>query len=128
MAEQTLISSGQLDRVVVLQRKLNPAPTNELGEAVETWQELATVWAQKADDTGGAEIVRADEEAAQISATFVIRFTDFTPPLNPRDRLLFNPDRRAPAALGLVYNIRKVGEIGRGVGHRIDAWARSDQQ
>ncbi len=126
MPDQTITSSGQLDRVIVLQRRQTPAQRDELGEAIEVWQDLAVVWASK-DETAGAEAVRADEVAAQISATFVIWWTDFSPPLNPRDRLLFNPDRRQQAKDGLAYNIRRVTSVGRNVQHRIDAWVRSDQ-
>lgn len=126
MADQTLISSGQLDRVVVLQRKRLPAARDALGSPVDVWDNLTTTYAQMLI-TGGDEGMRADEVAAQISATFVIRFTQFSPPLNPRDRLLFNPDANTPAADGLIYNIRRVTEVGRRVGHRIDAWTRADQ-
>lgn len=126
MADQTLISSGQLDRVVILQRRRSPSLKNALGEPIETWLTLGPAWATKLE-SAGAETVRADEEAAQISATFVIRWTQFSPPLNPRDRLLYNPDPTQPAADGLAYNIRRVVEIGRRNGHRIDAWTRADQ-
>lgn len=126
MADVVNLSSGQLDRVVILQRKANPPTRNALNEPEELWNDLGVVWAQMLV-TGGAEDVRADEEAAQISATFNIRWTQFNPPLSPRDRLLFNPDPTQPASAGLVYNIRRVTPIGRLVGHKIDAWARADQ-
>jgi head-tail adaptor len=127
VADQTILSSGQLDRLVVLQRKLIPSPVDSLGGAIDTWQNLCEpVWAQKLE-TGGTEDVRADELAAQISATFIIRFTYFSPMLNPRDRLLFNPDPSQLAQDGLAFNIRRVIEVGRRAGHRIDAWARADQ-
>lgn len=117
------ISSGSLDRQIALQRKTTTK--NDFGEPVETWVDLAIVWAQKLELVGG-EQVRADEVAAQMSTTFVIRYTAFSPPLNPRDRLLYN-EAGGPPEQGLVYNIRRVTEIGRRNGQAVDAWTRTDQ-
>jgi len=127
MADAPLLSSGWLDRVVILQRRVNPPERNELGEPIETWVDLGTVWAQVVE-TGGSENVRADEEAAVLRATFTIRFTYFTPSLNPRDRILYNSNPLAPAAEGYAYNITRVRMMGRYVGHIIDAATRGDQQ
>lgn len=126
MADPVGISSGQLDRVVVLQRRVDPPAKDALGGPIEQWIDLATVPAQKLD-MRGSESVRADEVAAKGMASFVIRYTGFSPMLNSRDRLLYNPDPRLPAASGLTYNITDVREIGRRVGHVLDVQARTDQ-
>lgn len=123
MSAPTTVNSGALDRQVALQRKT--ITSNAFGEPVETWQDLAVVFAQKIEITG-AEAVRADEVAAQITTQFLIRYTQFRPALNPRDRLLFNEDGGPPED-GLVFNIRRVSSVGRRNGHLIDAWARADQ-
>lgn len=123
----SMLSSGQLDRVIVLQRKLTPARRDALGNEIETWVDLCPPLYAGKIEGGGGEDTRAAEAAAQISMQFVIRDTGFAPPLNPRDRLLFNA-AGGPPEQGLVLNIRRVEEIGRRVGHLIDAWARADQQ
>ena len=120
------LSAGNLNRAVLLQRK--STARNTLGEPVETWFDLAGggVWAQLIE-YAMAEDVRADETAARLVAQFAIRYTRFSPPLNPRDRLLWNEAGGAPEA-GLIFNIRGVYHIGLNEGHLIDCWARSDQQ
>lgn len=107
----------------MLQRK--SVVKNALGEPVETWVDLAAVWAQKLEMVGG-EQTRADEVAGQMSTTFLIRYTAFSPALNGRDRLIYN-EAGGPPEEGLIYNIRRVIEIGRRAGHALDAWTRTDQ-
>lgn len=115
---------GDFDRVIILQRR--QVTRNELREPIDNWQDLVTCWAAKVE-TRGQEETRADEVAANLQASFVIRFLFCSPILNPRDRLLYNPDPSMPAQDGLVFNIRGVTEIGRRAGQRIDCWARADQ-
>lgn len=116
--------AGDFDRLIVIQRKT--VTRNALREPVETWNDLATLPAAKVE-ISGAEDTRADETAATIRVAFVVRFYFCSPLINPRDRLLYNPDPSMPAAQGLIFNISSVIEIGRRAGHQITAWARADQ-
>lgn len=121
---QLAVVSGLLDRQIVLQRATKTP--GDLGSKVDTWGDLAVVWAQRID-VGGGEQVRADEQAGRISTQFLIRYTWFKPPLNPKDRILYNETGGAPED-GLIFNITRVTPVGgRFNGQLIDALARSDQ-
>ncbi|MFN3584839.1 phage head closure protein [Phenylobacterium sp.] len=105
---------GELDRrVTLLYATTEP---NGLGEEVETWRTLATVWASYSPTSDG-ERVRAAEVAAVIEARFRIRWSRSLTALTPKNRLRFE---------GREFNIIGVKEIGRREGLEISAAARAE--
>jgi SPP1 family predicted phage head-tail adaptor len=105
--------AGRLDRRITLRRA--KVTTNELGEDVQTWTDLATVWAQRTD-AGGTEQIAAGELASTMASRFRIRWTNrFV--LTPRDRLRVGD---------LEFDIVSAVEIGRREGIDIMTRARSD--
>lgn len=107
------MEAGRLDRRITLRRaKLT---TNALGEEVQAWGDLATVWARRVD-AGGTEQIAAGELASTIATRFQIRWTSrFS--LTPRDRVRIGD---------LEFDIVSAVEIGRREGIDIMARARSD--
>jgi SPP1 family predicted phage head-tail adaptor len=98
--------AGALDRRIALQRATT-AP-NSFNEPVETWADLATVWAQQRPDRG-AERFAAQEIVGRAVMTFHIRYrTD----VRITDRILYQ---------GRIWNILDVREVGRRVVTEIDA-------
>lgn len=108
------LASGALDRRITLQRAL--ATEDDLGSPIETWVDLATVWAAKTD-LSDVERSRAAEIGAVIDTRFQIRWSAQWSDLNPTDRLVY---------AGLTYNIAGVREIGRRQGIEISAKARAE--
>lgn len=120
------VSSGQLDRVIVLQRLVTPSLKNALGEEIETWADLAPpMYAGRFEDNGTSQ-TRGGEPAAQLSVYFMIRYTWFSPAINPRDRLIFVEDGLPPER-GTIFKIEAIQLIGRREGHWITGSARPDQ-
>ena len=92
--------AGELDRRITLQRATT-AP-NGFNEPVESWTDLATVWAQQRPDRG-AERFAAQEIVGRAVMTFHIRYrTD----VRTTDRILYQ---------GRIWNILDVREVGRRV-------------
>ena len=116
-----MLNAGDLDRRIVLQRATT-AP-NGLGEPVETWSDLATVWASKRDMTD-VERLRASEIGEVLTTRFMIRYSRQVADVDGRDRVLFD---------GLTYNVTGVRRLGKEEGYRlneaieISAAARSEQ-
>lgn len=108
------IRAGELDRRITLQRA-TVAP-NEFNEPVETWSDLARVWAKYTPVADG-ERFRAGERAAEVQARFLIRWSSQVASVNPKDRLVFD---------GRIYAITNVKEIGRREGLEITAGGRGD--
>lgn len=106
--------AGPLDRRITLRRAT--VTTNELGEDVQTWADLATVWAQRAD-AGISEQVAGAETISTVSSVFRIRWSSRVAALTPRDRVL---------AAGREYDIVSVVEVGRREGIEFTAHARND--
>lgn len=106
--------AGARNRRITLQRSVTS--TNALGEAVDTWFDIATVWAQRQDATG-AERVRADQEQAQTTKFFTILWSAQWSDLTPKDRLIYE---------GRAYNIRAISEIGLHYQLVLEAFASSD--
>ena len=107
-------AAGKLDRRVTLQRY--SVSFDALNQPVETWAELATVWASKEDVSDG-ERVRAEQVGSTLTTRFRIRHSAEVSGLNTKDRVVFR---------GLVFDIVGVKEIGRNDGLEITAAARSD--
>ncbi len=63
--------SGRLDRRITLQRKT--VVENSYGEPIETWVDLATVWAEYLP-TGGVERYAATQMVAEADTRWRIRY------------------------------------------------------
>ena len=101
--------AGQLDRRIVIER--NTPATDSLGEPIDSWATLATVWAEVREPRG-REFFAGEQRVAEIDTVFIIRHrTDVT----PRDRINYNAN---------LYDIQFIGEIGRRVGLEIMAKAQ----
>jgi SPP1 family predicted phage head-tail adaptor len=103
--------AGKLDRRLTIQRVTTvPGPFNE---PVETWTDVATVWAQERPDRG-TERFSAQGLTAQVVMVFHIRYrADVT----VEDRLLYKER---------TWNIIDVAELGRRVVTEIYAVARAE--
>jgi SPP1 family predicted phage head-tail adaptor len=110
-----MTGAGDLDRRMTIQRATTTL--NEFNEPIETWGDLATVWAKRRD-ASATESYRAQEVGAQITARFTIRWSSVVASVNPRDRLSFD---------GRFYNITAVRDVGRSRLREIDAVARADE-
>lgn len=107
--------AGDLDRRVQFQRAA--LVDNGFGE-VEVFSDHGTpVWAKKTDVSDG-ERLRAGEVSATLTARFLVRWSEFTADLTPRDRLIY------AGATFAIFGIKEVG--GRRVGLEITAGARVD--
>ncbi|RZJ44974.1 MAG: head-tail adaptor protein [Brevundimonas sp.] len=110
------LAAGKLDRRITLQRFT--VTKNDLNEDIETWADLTPkpVAAQYMPVSDG-EKFRAGERASDISARFMIRYSNQVADLSPKDRLLFQ---------GRPYAITRVKEFERRVGLEITAVSRDD--
>jgi SPP1 family predicted phage head-tail adaptor len=105
------VRSGRLDRRLTLQRRT--LIENDYGEAVETWTDLATVWAEKIP-VRGAERYAAMQTVAEVDCKFRIRYRRGVTPL---DRVVCE---------GITYDVQGVLEIGRREGLEILAKGRAE--
>jgi SPP1 family predicted phage head-tail adaptor len=108
------MQAGKLDRKIILQRFTETR--DEYNEPVKAWVVLATRSASYEPLSDG-EKFRASETAADASARFVIRWSNATASLNPKDQLIFE---------GQVWQIVRVKEVGRREGQEITVAARAD--
>ena len=102
--------SGRLDRRITLQRKT--VVENSYGEPIETWMDLATVWAEHLP-AGGVERYAATQMVAEADTRWRIRYRAY---LTPIDRLSY---------AGRTYEVTGVVEIGRREGLEIYSKARA---
>ena len=105
------LSSGQLDRQLTIRSRT--IANDGAGQPIETWSDLATVWAAK-NDTKGDEGFTGAERSAEIETTFTIRYRNDVTTLN---RLTCE---------GRNYEIIAVREMDRRAGLQLDAKARSE--
>jgi SPP1 family predicted phage head-tail adaptor len=104
--------AGKLDRRLTIQRA-TIVLTPPFNEPVETWVDVATVWAQQRPNRG-AERFSAQEINGEAVMTFHIRYrSDVT----VKDRIRYE---------GRTWNILDVREVGRRVVTEIDAVAREE--
>jgi SPP1 family predicted phage head-tail adaptor len=89
---------------------------NEFNEPIETWNDLATVWAKRQDASAG-ESYRAQEVGAQITMRFTVLRTSEIADMNPKDRIAYD---------GRTFNITAVREVKRNRWLEIDAVARAE--
>lgn len=112
-----MMRDEKLDRRLVILRATGTR--DALGEIVESWGELMTVWAEKRERSSaerpemGAEEVRG----ATITTIFTIRWSLAAAGIGPKDRARLG---------GLTYDITGVREIGRRQGIEIHGTARAD--
>ena len=90
--------AGDMDRRVTLQRFTTTQ--DEYGEEVQTWADLATVWAEVRQQ-GGREYLAAATTMADRRVVFFIRWY---PGLTVEDRVSYG---------GALHDIEEVREIGR---------------
>ena len=111
------MKAREMDRRITLQRKA--VAQDGFGEPIETWSDLATVWAQKVESARMArEAPDAGEARAALTRrTFRIRWDSSVSDVNPKDRIVFE---------GRTYDILGVSELGRREGFSIEAVARAD--
>lgn len=103
--------AGALDRRITLQRR---TVTQDIyGAEIETWTDIATVWAQRME-LRGDERWQAMQSVAKTDIKYKIRYRADVGPL---DRLTDG---------GRVFNIRAVLEIGRREGLELHAEARAE--
>lgn len=93
--------AGPLDRRIEIQER-TPVP-DTIGQRVDSWATIATVWAQRRT-AGRGEAFTAAQRLASATDEFRIRYrTDFTPSPS-QHRILFD---------GNAYDILSVAELGR---------------
>jgi len=103
------MQAGRLDRrLTILRRTLS---RNSYGEQIESFDPLATVWAQKLDVTG-REFFAAQKTLAENTTRFRIRWRD---DLSVTDRI---------SCGGHEYDIKQLAELGRADGLEIVAVMR----
>jgi SPP1 family predicted phage head-tail adaptor len=106
--------AGRLDRRITILRATTAA--NDFNELVQTWTDIATVWAEAKPVMDG-EKIRAGETLALKSYRFTIRYSSDVADIDPRDRLTFD---------GRTYDVQNVKEVGRREGLEITATARAE--
>jgi SPP1 family predicted phage head-tail adaptor len=104
--------AGALDRRVTLRHAT--ISKDEYNADVETWSDIATVWASKAD-ISDAERVRAQQTGASITTRFQIRYSTAVAALTTRDQLECD---------GRLYQVANIKELGRRSGLEITATAK----
>lgn len=105
--------AGKLDRRITIQRASIAASGS--GEPVETWADLATVWAQ-ARPVRGEERFATRQLVGTAVMTFYMRYrSDLA--ITVKDRISYD---------GKTWDILDVREVGRRVVTEIDAKARAD--
>lgn len=77
-------TAQDLNRRITLQRATTVP--NELNEPVETWADLATVWAKREDASSG-EKDAAGQTGAFLMARFTVRRSATSDGLKPTDRI-----------------------------------------
>jgi len=106
------VRSGRLDRRLTLQRRT--LIENDYGEPVETWTDLATVWAHKIE-VRGAERYAASQDIATVDIKYQIRY-----------RRGLTPVDRFTDEAGKVFDVIAVLEIGRREGLELHGQARAE--
>lgn len=108
-----MIGAGKLDRRITLQRK---AVTNTGLGVTEAWANLGTIWASRKDVSDG-EKMAAGGVMATLAARFVVRSSDLTRGLTPKDALIDG---------GKTFQIAGIKELDRRGFLEITAEARAD--
>jgi SPP1 family predicted phage head-tail adaptor len=107
------MKSAGLDRRITLRRMVQ---TNTGLGATEAWSDLATIWASRKDVSDG-EKMAAGGVMATVAARFVVRSSDLTRGLTPKDALIEG---------GKTFHIAGIKELDRRGFLEITAEARAD--
>lgn len=111
------MDAGSLDRRITLLRA--GIVTNEYGDEVDGFADLATVWAS-VKPAPGTERLASAENAATAPTVITIRYSSMVADLTPRDRIEY------PVGSGRTFDIKSVVELGRRDGLQIAAVGRAD--
>lgn len=111
------MDAGSLDRRVTLLRA--GTVTDDYGDEVDGFTELATVWASVRPSPGTERLASA-ENAATAPTVITIRYGRGVADLSPRDRIEY------PVGSGRMFDIKSVVELGRRDGLQIAAVGRAD--
>lgn len=106
--------AGRLDRKVVLERAT--IVQSDSGQPIETWDELARLWADLRP-LRGWEKAASPGHAAHEEVAFEMRWGNGWADLNPKDRIV---------CAGVTYDILAVHEIGRREGLKVVAKRKAD--
>lgn len=107
------IGAGSLDRRITLRRK---TVTNTGLGMIEAWADLGKVWASRKDISDG-EKAAAGTMQSTVAARFVVRSSEMTRGLTPKDKLIEG---------GRTFEITGIKELGRRDFLEITAEARLD--
>lgn len=112
-----MITASELDRRITLQRATSAA--GPLNEPVDTWSDLATVWARRRDasDSQKIEFVAAGQIGSFIVARFTVRSSAVTRSVTPVDQIVHD---------GKVWDIKGVKEADEGRRRFIEITASRD--
>lgn len=75
-----------MDHRITIRRLV--AGVNEFNEPIDTWTDVATLYAEKREMFGG-EALRSDEVSGSLSARFRVRYSSIAATIDARDRVLF---------------------------------------
>lgn len=98
------MKSGRMDRQITIQGR--DAGESVIGSPVNTWTNVATVWAE-VQPVRGDEVVKLGKETASEMAKFIIRYRS---DVSQTNRISYNSK---------IYNIQYVREFGRAEGLEI---------
>lgn len=110
-----MIEAGELDRGVTIRRAtaiIDPGS----GQQIETWVDLATVWASWRRASAREQLAAAEIQAA-VTDVFIVRWSATTATITPEDRLVYQ---------GREYNLAEATEIGRREGMLLRGSARAE--
>lgn len=109
-----MTKAGNLDRRITIQRATTI--NNEFNEPIETWADLATVWARRRDVSDG-EKERSGQVGATLMSRFTVRSSATTRDVKPTDRLNYD---------GGIWNIQGLKEADEGRNRFIEITAIRD--
>src|SRR5687767_11981290 len=108
------ITAQELDRRITIQRAT--VVYNEFNEPVETWADLATLWARRRDVSDGEKFA-AGQVGATLMSRFVVRSTTTTRGIKATDRISYD---------GGLWNIHGLKEADEGRNRFIEITAIRD--
>lgn len=109
-----MISSGNLDRRITIQRAT--ASANSLNEPVESWTDLATVYAMRRDVSDGEKLA-GGQVGSMLLCRFTVRSSVTMRTVTPVDRIVHE---------GAIWAIQGVKEANQGRYQFIEITAAKD--
>jgi SPP1 family predicted phage head-tail adaptor len=113
--KRRVINSPELDRRVTI-RRASYSQDSGSGEMLETWSDLAEVWASWRR-ASSRETLASAEVSAEVTDVFTMRWSPVLASVTPKDRVLYQ---------GREYNVSEVTEVGRREGMMIRGAARAE--